>query len=347
MADLHSPFSRRQLTPKTILWYIVAVIAFCLWFNAFYNILVERDIWPYSSWEQGLMGVSITSLPVVVFILINTVAVFWIDRKIRIVPVKILADIGVSAIGVTLANLGFMGVIIMLGLRPLVDWMELYMVDFLILLVHEVAYFVISYRLAESKANEAKSHMAKLQYDVLKAQVNPHFLFNSLNLLYSLNEIDSVKAQKFILSLAKLYSYIMRHHKHQRVSLNEELEQLNLYTEVLKMRYWKQFEVEITGRENISNQEILPASLQMLMENVTKHNIIQSDMPMTVRIEIFPDRVVMTNPVRPKVMADGSNSGIGLRYLQRAYGDKSDQFTYSNDGKMFSVVVPLLQSGTH
>lgn len=335
-------YNRPWWSTKTLLWYTLWVLAFCIWFNAFYNILVHRNVWPYPSVERGMAGVCLTSLPVIVFIVINTVAVFFIDRKILIVPIKILADILASVAGVTLANFMFIGIIMMLGFIPVVDWAELYMVDFLILLVHEVAYFVISFRLAESKANEAKSHMAKLQYDVLKAQVNPHFLFNSLNLLYSLNMIDSEKAQKFILSLAKLYNYIMRHHENQRVSLSEELEQLNFYVEVLKMRYWQQFEVEITGRENISNQEIVPASLQMLMENVTKHNVIQSDKPMKVTIDIYSDRIEMTNPIRPKIKDHVTTSGIGLSYLKRAYDDIGGGFLYSNDGTEFKVMVPLL-----
>ena len=331
----------RFLSLRTILWYLIGVIAFCVWFNAFYNILVRRDIWPYSSVEAGIAGVCLTSLPIVVFILVNTIVVFFIDRKIRIAPIKIITDVLVSTVGVTLANLAFMGVIMLLGKIPVVDWAELYMVDFLILLVHEVAYFVISFRLAESKANEARSHMAQLQYDVLKAQVNPHFLFNSLNLLYSLNAIDTEKAQKFILSLAKLYNYIMRQHEHQRVSLREELEQLTFYIDVLKMRYWQQFEVDIRGMENVSTQQIVPASLQMLMENVTKHNVIQSDRPMRVTVEIFPDKVIMTNPIRPKVNAHVSKSGIGLKYLKRAYGDMSENLIYTSEGEEFRVIVPL------
>lgn len=335
-------YNRPWWSTKTLLWYTLWVLAFCIWFNAFYNILVHRNVWPYPSVERGMAGVCLTSLPVIVFIVINTVAVFFINRKIQIVPIKILVDILASVAGVTLANFMFIGIIMMLGFIPVVDWAELYMVDFLILLVHEVAYFVISFRLAESKANEAKSHMAKLQYDVLKAQVNPHFLFNSLNLLYSLNMIDSEKAQKFILSLAKLYNYIMRHHENQRVSLSEELEQLNFYVAVLKMRYWQQFEVEITGRENVSNQEIVPASLQMLMENVTKHNVIQSDKPMKVTIDIYSDHIEMTNPIRPKIKDHVTTSGIGLSYLKRAYDDIGGGFLYSNDGTEFKVTVPLL-----
>ncbi len=333
--------SKRIFTGKVLLAYIGCVLGFCVWFNAFYNILVHRQIWPYPTLERGIAGVCLTSLPILVYVLINTLVVFKLDRGIKIVTVKIIADIIFSAICITLANFLFIGIISALGKIPLVDWAELYMVDFLILLVHEVAYFIIGFRLAESKANKARSDMAKLQYDVLKAQVNPHFLFNSLNLLYSLNAIDTEKAQKFILSLAKLYNYIMRQHEHQRVKLTEELSHLNFYIEVLKMRYWEQFEVEIKGTENITSQEIVPASLQMLMENVTKHNVIQSESPMKVTIEIFPDRIVMTNPIRPKIMADGSRSGIGLRYLHRAYGDKSDLFTYSSNNGIFTVSVPL------
>ena len=336
--------AKRIFSGKILLAYIGCVIGFCVWFNAFYNILAHRSIWPYPTIERGIAGICLHSLPTIIYILINTIVVLKLDVRIRIVPIKILADIIFSGIGVTLANLGFIGIIRLLGKIPLVDWAELYMVDFLILLVHEVAYFIIGFRLAESKANKAKSDMAKLQYDVLKAQVNPHFLFNSLNLLYSLNSIDSEKAQKFILSLAKLYNYIMRQHEHQRVSLTEELNQLNFYIEVLKMRYWQQFEVEINGKDNISGKMIVPASLQMLMENVTKHNTIQAETPMRVTIDIFPDRVVMSNPVRPKLMADGSTSGIGLRYLKQVYGDKSDMFNYTNRDGIFTVVVPLLDS---
>ena len=151
--DYLADSNKKSTAVRTVIWYVVSVLIFCLWFNAFYNILLYKSIWPYPDMRKAISVFCLISLPVVVYILLNTLVIFKINRWIKIVVVKVVADVVASCLIVSVANLVFAWIVSLCGKIPVVDWAELFVVDFLILLVHEVAYFIISYRLTESKAN--------------------------------------------------------------------------------------------------------------------------------------------------------------------------------------------------
>lgn len=333
--------SGRRIT----LWYILLVLFFCLWYTALYNLIVGGSLWPYAGTEAAVRQITLGSLPFIFLFLLNTLVVFRLNPFERVVP-RLGFDIIGSGIVVVIVNLAFYGISVSLGKRPRIFWEASYVVDFLTLLLNEVFYFVISYRLSESKADKARRTAAELQYDVLKAQVNPHFLFNSLNLLYSLIDLDSEKSKVFILALSKMYRYIMIQHERQRVTVAEELQLVGYYTEVLRMRFVDQLEVAIIHEEGVNkeieNREIIPFSIQMLLENATKHNVIRHGTPMRIEVRIGKNGISVTNPIRIKKVLPPSGIGLSLGYLKKLYSFHNKDFRVDNDGRTFSVFAPYL-----
>lgn len=205
----------------------------------------------------------------------------------------------------------------------------------------EVAYYVSNYRRTVMEKEINHRQMIQYQYDALRAQVNPHFLFNSLNILYSLIDVDVEKSRSFVMSLSQMYRYIVQHHGCQRVALAEELDFLKAYVEVLKMRYHNCFEVVIVGEEYVGCHKVIPYCMQLLMENVTKHNVIQTNLPMVVCLTISQSGFTMSNPIHPK--REQTPSGIGLQYIAKLYRHQGLQFCCQNDGNVFTASVPYLK----
>lgn len=327
--------------------YSLIVIFFCLWYTALYNLMAGGSLWPYESPRLFLRQFTLGSIPFILLFLLNTLLVFRINPFEKI-PARLGFDIIGSGAIVIMVNFAFYGISILLGKQPRIFWAASYVVDFLTLLLNEVFYFVLSYRLSQSRADKARRTAAELQYDVLKAQVNPHFLFNSLNLLYSLVDLDTEKSKDFILSLSKMYRYIMIQHERQRVSVAQELELVGFYTEVLKMRFLNQLEVIVTVEEDVDNdpyqREIIPFSLQMLLENAIKHNVIRAGMPMKIDISLGKDGITVTNIIRKKQALPPSGIGLSLGYLKRLYSYYDKQFEADQTDNKFIVFVPYLDN---
>ncbi len=330
---------------RIVVWYTVLVIFVCLWYHALYNLVVANTIWPYESVSMMLRQITLGSLPFILLFYLNTLLIFRLDPFEGIVP-RIIFDIIGSTLIVVLVNMTFYFVSILLGKQPHIFWAASVVVDFLVLLLNEVGYFIISYRLSQSRADKARRMAAEMQYDVLKAQVNPHFLFNSLNLLYSLIDLDSEKSKEFILSLSRMYRYIMIQHERQRVSVKEELKLVSFYTEVLLMRFLEQLKVKIITdpdmEEQLDKKEIIPFSLQMLLENATKHNVIASGSPMCIEIHITNHGITVSNPIRPKKVLPPSGIGLSLDYIKKIYSFHGLDFKVLNDHKVFTVIIPYL-----
>lgn len=330
---------------RIVAWYTVLVIFVCLWYHALYNLVVADTIWPYASMSAMLRQVTLGSLPFLLLFYLNTLLIFRLNPFEKIAA-RLAFDIVGSAMIVVAVNLTFYLISVMLGKTPRIFWAASYVVDFLILLLNEMGYFMISYRLSQSRADKARRVAAELQYDVLKAQVNPHFLFNSLNLLYSLVDLDSEKSKEFIMALSRMYRYIMMQHERQRVTVREELELVSFYTDVLKMRFLDQLEVTVDTdaamATRLSEKEIIPFSLQMLLENATKHNVISSASPMRIEIRIMAEGITVSNPVRRKRVLPPSGIGLSLDYIKKTYAYHDLEFKVNNDSEVFTVFIPYL-----
>ena len=157
------------------------------------------------------------------------------------------------------------------------------------------------------------------QYDVLKQQVNPHFLFNSLNVLTSLIKIEPELAEKFTEQLSKVYRYVLENKDFEMVDLKTELNFLEAYIFLINIRFVDKLKVRIDIQENHYSDLIIPLAMQLLIENAIKHNIMSKNKPLMV--DIFIDENQFLNVVnnlqeRPSHL---TSTGVGLKNIQNRY----------------------------
>ena len=186
----------------------------------------------------------------------------------------------------------------------------------------------------------AKTETAK--FESLKSQIDPHFLFNSLNVLTSLISENPSQAEKFTTKLSKVYRYVLEQRNKDLIPLSEELTFAKTYMELLGMRFEDAVQFHIP--ETVSNQDlkIVPLSLQLLLENAVKHNVVSPSKPLTISIYEDQDYLVIENNVNPKE-AVGKSTKVGLQNIADRYGlitQKSVQI--ENNNKTFKVRIPLL-----
>ena len=332
-----SPLGKKPL--KTIGFYLLAIVIYYLWFQSFYNMVEGKTIFPYKSLGDAIESIVRNFITISAVFAANTAVIFLIPRRCRI-GYKVLYDLPLSIIAAVMISLIARVIMLGVGAHPDFVWSGIILNDLIIYLINEGAYFFYIYYRNMQKAEEAEKAAIQLKYDVLKAQVDPHFLFNSLNILYSLSAVNAEETRDFILSLSQMYRYILTQRDKPTVKLSEELVFVKSYLEVLEKRHRGCLFFNISGLDNAGNHEIIPYSTQLLIENVTKHNIISQDSPMHVAIEILPDHLTISNNIRLK--KSETSSRIGLHYLSELYNFHGKNFTYTNDGITFTAYVPYL-----
>ena len=182
------------------------------------------------------------------------------------------------------------------------------------------------------------------RYEALKTQMDPHFLFNSLNTLKSLIDIDTEKAEDFAQQLSGVLRYTLKNE--EVVTLADELDCVRSYCRMMKMRYGDNliFDHHI-DHEKYDNYYVLPLSIQGLIENAIKHNVISSKQPLTIRIMTDENnRLIISNEIHPKIGKE-EGTGIGLANLAERYRIKwNENVEIFDDGMIFSVTLPLKQN---
>ena len=194
----------------------------------------------------------------------------------------------------------------------------------------------------ETKIQKVIAGSASAQFDALKNQLDPHFLFNSLNVLTSLIDEDPDNAQRFTTSLSKVYRYVLEQKNKELVTVEDELNFARTYMSLLKMRFEDSIIFEIP--EKVSNPEakVVPLSLQLLLENAVKHNTVAANKPLHIKIYERENNLVVENNIQPKQVVKKS-SGVGLANISQRYGLLTKrEMVIEETSKTFSVAVPML-----
>ncbi|TLP82807.1 sensor histidine kinase [Maribacter sp. ACAM166] len=210
-----------------------------------------------------------------------------------------------------------------------------------------VLYFVarilrlqVNQRVSDIENEHLKHQNLQKELTALKNQIDPHFLFNSLNSLTSLIR-DNEPATQFVKKLSYMYRYILQSGNSDLVSIREELKFLESYTYLMKTRYRERFEIEVTIAEELKGRKIPPLALQFLVENAVKHNEISKSNPLLVRVYSKENSIFIDNPLRPRTtMAAGT--GTGLLNLRKRYLllQQQDVLVRTENG-IFQVELPL------
>ena len=178
------------------------------------------------------------------------------------------------------------------------------------------------------------------RYEALKNQLNPHFLFNTLNTLDGLIGFDDEKAHSYLQNLSSSFRYTIQNK--EITTLKEELDFVKSYTFMMKIRYGDNLRIQYAVDEKYNHFFIMPISLQLLMENAIKHNVINSKNPLTIFIETTEnDTIKVSNSIQPKINAE-AGEGIGLANLIERYKLLFGKEVMITQNGVFGVEIPLI-----
>ena len=190
---------------------------------------------------------------------------------------------------------------------------------------------------------QEKARLAEFQYLKLKQQVNPHFLFNTLNIIDCLVcENKTTEASTYIHKLAGIYRYMLQNEENRIVRLSEEMKFVTMYADLLKVRFQEGFNILTDIRNEDMNRNVVPCSIQMLVENAIKHNIVSPSEVLTIGIVSDGNSVTVTNTVNLKNTAEPSTK-VGLKYIRQQYKDLCGrQASITETDRKYAVTLPLI-----
>ncbi|MCW1953359.1 MAG: histidine kinase [Flavobacteriia bacterium] len=207
--------------------------------------------------------------------------------------------------------------------------------------IFHIFYFYKATQEKKLSSQKIKTGVATAQLDALKTQLDPHFLFNSLNVLTSLIEESPEKAQDFTTTLSRVYRYVLEKKHEDLVSLEEEIDFGKAYMKLLKMRFEEGLRYEFPAVLPQENFKISPLSLQLLLENTIKHNIVSEEQPLFVKVYISKGRLYVENNKQHKNSLH--SSGMGLQNIIQRYASLTEEkVVIADQSASFTVELPLL-----
>ena len=222
-------------------------------------------------------------------------------------------------------------------------------VTFFVTLAFHAFYFYKAY--TENKVKEQKviAGTASAQFESLKNQIDPHFLFNSLNVLSSLIEENPDNAQKFTTSLSKIYRYVLEQKDKELVPVEEELAFAKTYMNLLKMRFENSITFDLPTDENwiasslsMAEAKVVPLSLQLLLENTIKHNVVSETKPLHIKIYFENSYLIVENNLQKKEILQ-ERKGVGLQNIVNRYALISERKVLVEETQIeFKVKIPIL-----
>ena len=276
--------------------------------------------------------------------------VSWAKKGIYQLMLRVLGSIFLTLLVVVLLRL-FEGILIHNSslnefyaneLKNRAFYLNIIRITLIISVVFHVFYYYNE--LQKKKVTEQKviAGTASAQFDALKNQLDPHFLFNSLNVLTSLIDENPRSAQQFTTSLSKIYRYVLEQKNKELVTVGEELDFARTYINLLKMRFEDSILCDIPEKISNSDAKVVPLSLQLLLENAVKHNVVNPAKPLKISIYEKEGNLVVENNLQPKDTLK-KGTGVGLINIRQRYGLLTHRkVTVNQSTTNFSVELPML-----
>ncbi|MEO0468410.1 MAG: histidine kinase, partial [Bacteroidota bacterium] len=213
----------------------------------------------------------------------------------------------------------------------------------LVSVIYEAIYFYQMWKKSVTHSEMLLRQQVETQLESLKNQVNPHFLFNSLNTLTSLIPRNPDNAIKFVNKLSQVYRYVLEVNASQMIPLWQELQFMDAYLFLLKERHGEKLQVEMDIPEGFHNHKVISLVLQILLENAVKHNVVSQKKPLKVQVFVEDDALWVVNPLQPKSMPLPS-TGLGLKNIAERYDLLAGEgMVIDQTETEFRVGVPLIQ----
>ena len=200
------------------------------------------------------------------------------------------------------------------------------------------------YRRKQVEAEELRKITTQAQLQSLRDQINPHFLFNNLNVLSALILKDSKMANEFVEEFSKVYRYVLKNYEKELIPLRDEIDFIKSYLFLLEKRFDKNLHVSLEVPEVYLGYYILPLALQMLIENAIKHNIVAQKRPLHIRIWVQDEYLVIENTLQRKVVAEHDSTQIGLKNINARYQfiNAGKKVIVEESSEHFAVQLPLI-----
>jgi len=307
------------------------------WYYAFFTILaVTVSIWELNRWLFYVMGTDRQPAKNI----IRQLALFFVAGS---VATTLATAIIVFAISRLLTGHTMADTFVPLKLNLIYAWLA----NLLLHLINTIFVYFHQFQQQRVEAEKMKTLSVQAELQLIKNQVNPHFLFNNLNVLSALILKNNSDANRFIEEFSKVYRYILHNQQKELVTLNTEIYYLRPYIFLLQTRFGDGLKVSIEVDEKFNEFYIIPAALQMLLENAIKHNVIQRSDPLRISISTSANGSLMVaNNVRAKETQEPSTS-IGLSNIVRRYALVTNRsVNIEHNSATFSVDLPLIEQLT-
>jgi two-component system, LytTR family, sensor kinase len=342
-------FIRNLIRPFSILQFLLANLGFAFVILAIFMRSYTtdfRDFLFYLSWAFAICITQWTGS-----VLIN----YLLDKKIKWIDKPVLRSILGIAILVAYSVVAFIAVkyfmyFLKYGRLPEDQWqftatssLSAVIISLIISLIFTAIGFFKAWKRAIDRESNLKTEMMAYKYESLRNQINPHFLFNSFNVLSDLVYADQAMAVKFINQLSELFRYVLDSRDKELVPLSDEVEFMQSYIYLLKTRFEDKLDLSIDMKAG-SDDLIVPMTLQMLVENAVKHNEISEAFPLHIHIRRNDNYIEVENSLRVKrVGEDSKKTGIKNIIQQFSYFTERSIEVNQADGK-FTVSVPILKA---
>lgn len=211
---------------------------------------------------------------------------------------------------------------------------------FLIPLIEFVVLLDLQYR-TELNSKQLQHENTKFKYEILKNQINPHFLFNSLGVLNSLITESPKKSKSYLNSFSNVLRHVLDFREYNSIALEDEAKFLSDYIFLLNIRFENTFQANLDLPADYAQKQILPMVLQLLIENVIKDNKMSESQPIVVNIKATATGVEVWNKIRLK--SSVSSWGIGLENIKMRYASLGQEVAVENDGNTFKINIPYLK----
>jgi two-component system, LytTR family, sensor kinase len=280
------------------------------------------------------------------------------ESQLRHVPSQILSKAHplvilffVSTVNVLIACAGSLVILdLLLGLPIQLDYDHTklllafgFRVNLFLHCINAIVFYMNKLKKAQLEAEQLKKISVEAQFEALRNQINPHFMFNCFNVLSTLVYKDADMSAKFIVQISNVYRYLLHSQERKVVPLQEELSFMESYLYLLQIRYGENLIVEKDISSNVEEFYIAPASLQMLIENAIKHNVISKSHPLKIRLYSHSNSIVVSNSLQEKMVKEESTKR-GLNNIQSRYRLLSDVLVKIEKTALeFRVELPLLQ----
>ena len=347
---IHSiiPFKKLLLLLFIIAFSLQAIIISYNHFSGFYTIETGIEAMTRLIWGTtlSLIAAFLLAYPDLYMVRILNKQFSWKEKGLARTGIQLIAAI-------------LIGVVIAVAITTLAhvinpyeeDLLRIYVFNSIVLAVCNVAIMIIfeawiffnAESEAERRNEELMRELTQIRFEVLKNQMNPHFMFNSLNVLTGLIETDPEKSQRFIEEFSSIYRYVLDTIEQSVVSLEKELEFARSYMYLQKIRHGEYLRYDVNIRSELLSYYLPPLSLQVVLENAIKHNLVSDEKPLKIEIYDSDDALMIINNLQPK-MTFGKSTGIGQKNLVKRYSmisSRVPEFQVETD--TYRVRLPLIK----